>query len=124
MWTYARFARDGYEVSTQGDRRFSALNARLNDGRTIEEAYQLGVKGYAIFGDDWRLGKGKPPMDCKVDLWAEYLKLWKQWAEENPELIEELARLSFGKTLTDRFAKTPISQARALADILNEQFPD
>lgn len=51
-----------YEVSTKGDSRFSALNARLVDGRTIEEAYQLDVKGYRRFGNDWRLGKGKAPL--------------------------------------------------------------
>lgn len=57
-----------YEVSTKGDARFSALNARLIDGRTIEEAYQLDVKGYRRFGNDWRLGKGKAPLIPQNDL--------------------------------------------------------
>lgn len=48
-----------------------------------------------------------------------YLPLWKEWAKQNPELIEELRTKAAGKTLTDQFANTRVSQARALADILN-----
>lgn len=48
-----------------------------------------------------------------------YLPLWQEWAKQNPELIEELRDKAAGKTLTDRFAGTGVSQARALADILN-----
>lgn len=66
---WSRKSQNGFEVSTaaknlsaeQGDKRFSAFNAKLKDGRSIEEAYQLDVKGYRIDGNDWRLGKGKPP---------------------------------------------------------------
>lgn len=65
----------GYEVSTQGDRRFSALVARMPDGRTIEE------------------GKGKPPLRSRA--------------------------AKSGYRLCDRFASTPVNQARALATILN-----
>jgi hypothetical protein len=43
---------NGYEVSTVGDKRFSALVAKLKDGRTIEEAYQLDVKGFRQLGND------------------------------------------------------------------------
>ena len=49
----------------------------------------------------------------------EYLPLWKEWAKQNPELIDELRIKAKGKTLTDQFANTRVSQARALADILN-----
>ena len=49
-----------------------------------------------------------------------YLPLWQEWAKQNPELIEELREKSKGKVLTDKFANTRVSQARALADILNE----
>ena len=48
-----------------------------------------------------------------------YLPLWQEWARQNPELIDELRIKAKGKTLTDRFANTRVSQARALADILN-----
>lgn len=48
-----------------------------------------------------------------------YLPLWQEWAKQNTELIEELRTKAAGKTLTDQFANTRVSQARALADILN-----
>lgn len=111
---------NGYEISSLGDRRFSALFARLSDGRTIEQAYQLDIKGYRRISNDWRIGKGRKPIDPGTDLWAGYLGLWKQWAIESPRLISELYRLSKGKVLTDGFARTPINQARALAHILEE----
>lgn len=49
-----------------------------------------------------------------------YLPLWKEWAAQNPDLIEELRLKVKGKTLTDRFANTRVSQARALSDILQQ----
>lgn len=111
----------GYEVSSLGDRRFSALYARLRDGRTIEQAYQLDVKGYRAKGNDWHLGKGKAAIHSHVDLWAEYLKLWQQWANENPELISDLSRKSWGKVLTDAFStRSSVNQAHALAVILED----
>lgn len=73
---WARYAAGGYEVSSRGDRRFSALYARLGDGRTIEQAYQLDVKGYRTTGaTDWRVGKGRPPLRplSRDALWLEYL---------------------------------------------------
>ena len=81
-----------YEVSTKGDDRFSALKAKLADGRTIEEAYQLDVKGYRVQGNDWKLGKGKKPLVniTPEESWRQYKALWQQWAKENPALIEEL----------------------------------
>lgn len=111
----------GYEVSTRGDKRFSALNARLPDGRSIEEHYQCDVKGYCPGGRNWRLGKGKPPLDRSVDTWRAYLSLWQQWATHNPALIDELRMrvAASGGVLTDMFATTPINQARALACVLN-----
>lgn len=122
MYTSGRFARPGcgYEVSSHGDSRFSALFARLPDGRTIEEAYQLDVKGYRATSNNWRAGKGKPPL-IKRDLWPEYLQLWQTWADTNPTLINDLRTKATGKQLTDKFANTPISQARALAHILNQK---
>lgn len=95
--------------------------ARLRDGRTIEEAYQLDVKGYRRFSDRWQVGKGKRPL-VDVDLWAEYLLLWERWADENPGLLEDLRVKAVDKILTDRFASTDISQARALAIILNQKY--
>lgn len=118
---WARYAINNYEVSSAGDRRFSALYARLPDGRTIEEAYQLDVKGYRTHGNNWKLGKGKPPLRqlTRDQLWNEYKNLWITWASANPNLINDLKHRAQGRTLTDKFATSEISQARALADICN-----
>lgn len=113
--------RGGYECSSKGDRRFSAFTARLTDGRTIEQHYQCDVKGYAPGGIRWRLGKGKPPLDPSVDLWARYLALWRAWAVDHQDLIEHLATVGtqYG-SLSDCFATTPVNQAHALAVLANE----
>lgn len=114
----------GYEVSSKGDKRFSALYAKMPDGRTIEEHYQCDVKGYDPGGRNWKLGKGKPPLTnyTQEELYQEYASLWQTWASNNPDLVKELAEkaAAHGNQLTDRFAKTSINQARALSDILNE----
>ncbi|GIV03811.1 MAG: hypothetical protein KatS3mg015_2641 [Fimbriimonadales bacterium] len=119
-FTWKRYG--GYEVSSRGDKRFSAFNAILPDGRSIEQHYQCDVKGYDPGGRNWRLGKGRPPLDPSTDLWKEYLKLWRQWAEYNLPLMRELyhAAKNAGGVLSDRFATTPVNQANALATILNE----
>ena len=117
--------RNGYECSSKGDKRFSALYAVMPDGRTVEQHYQCDVKGYQPGGRDWQLGKGKPPKDLTKHLWTEYLSLWQTWAQENPELIRQLAHKAkeFDYVLSDTFAKRhedSVNQARALAQILNE----
>lgn len=107
-----------------GDKRFSALYARMPDGRTIEMHYQLDCKKYSPGGTNWKLGKGKPALDPNVDLWKEYKNLWRIWAINNPELMKELA-INASKhdyCLSDVFASTDISQARALAELLNEGY--
>lgn len=114
--TWQRYG--GYECSSKGDKRFSALFAKLPDGRTIEEHYQCDIKGYNPGGTNWRDYKGKPALDPETNLWEEYLNLWWEWAELNPELIEDL-RIRCNGVLSDMFADTSISQARALAMILN-----
>ena len=119
----------GYEVSSKGDSRFSALFAIMPDGRTIECHYQLDNehKGYDHLGLNWRMGKGKPPVDrskTPEDLYNGYLNLWRTWANHNPELIEELkvaADLHEGY-LSDCFGHGPVNQARALAQILTEKY--
>lgn len=121
MFTWKRFG--GYEVSTKGDRRFSAFNAILPDGRSIEQVYQCDIKGYQPGGTNWRLGKGKPPLNniSSKELWKKYLELWELWAEAHLQLMLELKRHAEAheSVLSDRFASTPINQAHALACILN-----
>ena len=73
-YSWKRFSKIGYEVSSSGDRRFSAMSAKMPDGRTIEMHYQCDIKGYDSKGYNWRLGKGKPPLNTSVNLWEEYLK--------------------------------------------------
>lgn len=65
--------------------------------------------------------KGKHETFEDFSYYEGYLPLWQEWAKQNPELIEELREKSKGKTLTDKFASTRVSQARALADILNSK---
>jgi hypothetical protein len=111
QWTWARHAKHSYEVSSRGDRRFSAFYAKLPDGNTIEKAYQS-AKG---------TGKGKPALDPNFNYWDEYLSLWTIWADNNPNLLKELAIIAKGKVITDQFASTNNNQARALAHLLNER---
>ena len=119
MYTWKRFG--GYEVSSKGDKRFSAFYAIMPDGRSIEMHYQCDIKGYDVGGRNWRLGKGKPPLDRSKSMWKEYLNLWKEWAKKNPELIKELRNNVYpSNILSDRFATTEVNQAAALACILNE----
>ena len=75
-----------------------------------------------VFSKEWvDTGKFNLSDEAKEDFsYTEgYLPLWQEWAKQNPELIEELREKSKGKVLTDKFADTRVSQARALADILN-----
>lgn len=119
MYSWKRYG--GYEVSSKGDARFSAFNAIMPDGRSIEMHYQCDVKGYEPGGRNWRLGKGKPPLDKSKALWPEYLALWKVWAQHHPDLMRDLQNhaAKFDNVLSDRFATTPVNQAHALAEILN-----
>ena len=121
MYAWKRYG--GYEVSSHGDKRFSAFNAIMPDGRSIECHYQCDIKGYDIGGRNWRLGKGKPPRQkmSHEEIWNKYLKLWEVWADNNPTLIEELkvVLVKYNNVLSDKFASTPVNQARALAEVLN-----
>ena len=174
---WGKTSNNGYEVSTQGDKRFSALVATFKPGtlidgvdvggRTIEDVYQNIIKksgkGQAPAKDsklniDRTLPSGEPTWIgdgtknfLPYDLWYKlygvytdgfeaigvptpditkedkedfsyyvgYLPLWQEWAKQNPELIKELRKKAEGKTLTDINADTRVSQARALANILN-----
>lgn len=114
----------GYEVSSAGDKRFSAFHATMPDGRSIELWYQCDIKGYDPGGHSWSLGKGKPslidyPGDEQYQL---YKALWKLWAIRHPNWMMELAMhaVRAGNLLTDYFANTPINQARALSEIIND----
>ena len=112
----------GYEVSSRGDRRFSAFYAIMPDGRNLETHYQCDVKGYKT----WRDGKGRPLLDISIDLFAEYLKLWEIWSENNQPLIAELLEVvrDWDDVLKDSFANTRVNQAHALSIILNKKLSE
>lgn len=116
----------GYECSSRGDARFSAFKATLEDGRSIEQHYQCDVKGYQPGGYNWRLGKGKRPLNgmSMEAQYEAYKDLWRRWALRHTDLMDELdaAAVKAGYTLSDRFATSPINQARALAELLNEGY--
>lgn len=121
MFSWKRRHKGGYEVSSKGDKMFSAFNAIMPDGRSIEQHYQCDVKGYDIAGKNWRLGKGKPPLrDC--NLLEEYINLWRIWSSNNLDLMRELYReaVKHDCILTDCFATTEVNQANALSQVLNE----
>ncbi len=114
----------GYETSSVGDTRYSAFFAKLEDGRSIEVHFQCDTKQYDPGGTNWRLGKGRPPKDKTVNLWEEYLKLWRRWVSLNPHLLEELyntVKLT-NNLLTDAFASSENNQAKALAYLINEKY--
>ena len=133
---WARTAENSYEVSTRGDKRFSALVAAFKKGtvidgidvsdKTIEDVYQSVIKksrkGQAPSKDSKLYNESLKTKEEREDFsYTEgYLPLWREWAKQNPELMNELRIKSYGKTLTDQFANTRVSQARALAEILNE----
>ena len=137
QFTWGRTSSNSYEVSSRGDKRFSALVATFKKGtvidgvdvggRTIEDVYQSVIKksrkGQAPAKDSRLYNEALKTKEEREDFsYTEgYLPLWQEWAKQHPELINELSEKAKGKTLTDRFANTRVSQARALADILNSQ---
>ena len=126
VYKWARRVKRGepyYEVSTKGDKRFSPLLARLSNGFTIEEVYQLDIKGYNKISNDWRSGQGKPPLVkiTKEESYKQYTNLWKTFFKENPKKFKEIQELAKETTITDMFATSDINQAHAICDILNEK---
>lgn len=102
------------EVSSKGDKRFSALYAKVNiNGKvdTIENHYQLAKR----FGDSpppktWREAKGRKPTHFESvgkkyplsELSNFYDSLWFKYLDDNPELIESLLKYD---DFIDSFAK-------------------
>lgn len=138
---WARYSSNNYEVSSAGDNRFSAKYAKFKEntmiegvdvgGYTIEQVYQTLIKQGKLRRSDAKTGRPSNPKLLDPTLTTDasredlsysvgYLPLWRIWAEQNPELISELKEKAKGKVLTDQFAKSRVSQARALAQILNE----
>lgn len=87
-----------------------------NNTSKVEDFFREKYNVYMI--NEYFLGKKHESFE-NFSYYEGYLPLWQEWARQNPELIEELREKSAGKVLTDKFANTRVSQARALADILN-----
>lgn len=125
LYSWERFG--GYEISSKGDTRLSAMFAKMPDGRTLECHYQCDVKLTDPGGTRWWLGKGKPPNRkiSTTELYLEYKDLWRIWTQNNLELFAQIAELVLDKhegVLSDRFATTPINQARVISELMNEYF--
>ena len=127
MFTWERFG--GLDCSTQGEKRLSAFNATMPDGRNLECHYQCdnSCKGWNHGGRNWKLGKGRPPKNkmTNQELYEAYKALWAIWVEDHLDLFTEVAKVVLNEhdgVFSDRFATTNINQARALADLANEYF--
>jgi FMN phosphatase YigB (HAD superfamily) len=109
-----------FECSSKGDKRYSALYAKV-DGKSIEEIYQLDIKGYRSETDNWLDAKKKPPKNKTIEeAYEEYKELWVKYFKENPELLEEIQEKAKNKTITDMFGVSQVNQARAICEILND----
>ncbi len=89
------------ECSSKGDKRFSAFYATVN-GKSIEEQYQSAK----VFEDGsmklfWMKAKGKKAIN-QEEVSALYSKLWDQYIEEHPDLLEVLIS---AKGLSDVFGQ-------------------
>lgn len=126
--TQVRYSKhSGYECSSNGDQRFSAFNAIMSDGRSIEHWYQAGAldgrgKQFAPGTRNWKLGKGKCwPGKTPEQLYSEYYSFWEEWCNLHLAWMVELHYMSSlnDYLLRDSFATSPINQARALAEFIN-----
>jgi len=116
-----------YECSSKGDKRFSALYAKVN-GKTIEEQYQRAK----IFKDEngnpisfkhvsklilMKETKGKKPINID-EVSKLYKELWKQYLLNNPLLLRGLKQQS---GLSDIFGQEGHNcQAITLWELRNE----
>ncbi len=127
-----------FEASTAGHKEFSPLNAKLKKGTkvygvdvggmSIEDAYQKILKGSgknkkpsadspigkATNAAEIKSGKKLTTFD-KERISQRYLnKLYDVWGEQNPTLKSQIEALPAGTKITDKFAKTGVSQSSAL----------
>ena len=94
----------------------NAKDFQDNEGR-VQSFFRENYNVHLI--NQYFLEKGKHETFEDFSYYEAYLPLWQEWAKQNPALISELKAKSAGKTLTDKFARTKVNQARALTDILN-----
>ena len=109
-----------FECSSKGHKEYSAIYAEIKN-KSIEEIYQLDIKGYRGKVKHWKDAKGQPPLiDISIEeQYRQYINLWKTYLLNNKMLYINLLNNAYGKTITDMFGVTEINQARALCDICN-----
>lgn len=114
------------ECSSKGDKRFSAFFARIKGrgGRSIEEIYQAAKvfndDGFIRTGLTWRAAKGRTPVNAK-EVRELYSKLWDEYIEENPNLIDALCE---AQGVSDIFGQQGHAcQATELWRIRNYHYP-
>lgn len=105
------------ECSSHGDKRFSAFYARVN-GRSIEEQFQAAkVFEDGSTGLHWKAAKGRAAIN-QTEVNGLYEKLWRQYIQENPELLGVLLSAT---GLSDKFGQPGhMCQATILWTIRNE----
>ena len=127
-----------FEASTAGHKEFSALNAKFAEGtkimgidisgKTIEDVYQNTLKGSgknkapaaeSILGKatadaEKKAGRALTKAEKETISQRYYDRLWDIWGEQNPELKAQIENLPAGTRITDKFAKTGVSQANSL----------
>lgn len=103
-------------VESEQINKDNAKDFQDNEGR-VQSFFRENYNVHLI--NQYFLEKGKHETFEDFSYYEAYLPLWQEWAKQNPALISELKAKSTGKTLTDKFARTKVSQARALTDILN-----
>lgn len=95
------------ECSSHGDRRFSALYARIRGrgNKSIEELYQAAkvfeVNGKMVSDLPWREAKGRRAVNASTCALL-YRRLWREYIAENPHLLEVLRTAS---GLSDKFGQ-------------------
>ena len=120
-WFGDRVARYGVapylECHSRGDTRFSPFYAKVN-GMSIETQYQAAkVFEDGSTGLNWKQAKGRKAINME-ECTALYVRLWRQYIAEHPELLEVLKR---APGLRDMFSKLGnLNQAKVLWDIRNQ----
>lgn len=112
-----------YELSSDGDNRFSSRIAKFKDGRSVEEVFQLDIKGYGQIGKEWKNKRNQPSLIpyTEEELYNAYKMLWRKWAIENKSVFNEIVdKVKEGYVLSDKYAQTPNSSRMNRLQVLTE----
>lgn len=128
-YVWSRFAPDGQkglEVTSKGGligKRFSPFFMKHKSGKSLENYYQLDIKGYGKLGyTSWKQVKGEAPLNPDIDCYETFKTLYWEYFRNNPSVLYELAVLGIDHVFTDLHATSSNTQARAYSEILNQLF--